>query len=100
MDLENDTNKDRANTGDGTPGNKSQMVEKRSIIGKTAELIKAELFSDGTSEAQVRLEDFQFKHHIRKTSVGKIYLAKLPETGLFYDVLSMRKDKLIERGFI
>ena len=58
MNIENETNKDRANTGDGTPGNKSQMVEKRSIIGQTADLIKAELFSDGASEAQVRLEDF------------------------------------------
>ena len=58
MNIENETNKDRANTDDGTPGNKSQMVEKRSIIGKTAELIKEGLFSDGTSEGQVRLEDF------------------------------------------
>lgn len=98
----NDHTKDRANTQAPLPKSSSVMVQKRDVISEAAELVKEKLFSRSstTTENQIKIEDFEFKKHIRKTGPGKIYLAKLPATGTFYDVLSMRKDKLLQKGYV
>ena len=90
-------NKERANT---SQMNKSQMVQKRDVISEAAELVKDKVFSRKSTTGQVKLEEFEFKKHIRKAGPGKIYLAKLPSTGCYYDIMSMRKDRLIQRGYI
>ena len=64
------------------------------MISEAAELVK-DVFSRSSTTELVTINDFEFKKQIRKAGPGKIYLAKLPSTGVYYDILSMRKDRLI-----
>ena len=68
---------------------------RKSTQPNVLDIVKEVVFSRSSTIEKVKIEDFEFKESIRRAGPGKIYLAKLPDTGMFYDVLSMRKDKLI-----
>ena len=74
--------------------NSSLMLKKREVFSEVKGLV-TDVFSRSSNAGQTELEDFEFKNQIRKAGHGKIYLAKHIETGIFYDILCMRKDKLI-----
>ena len=79
--------------------NKSQTTKKREVFTEVGELVK-DVFSRSSTAGLTKIEDFEFKNQIKKAGPGKIYLAKHHETGIYYDILSMRKDKLIQKGYI
>ena len=74
--------------------NSSLMLKKREVFSEVKGLV-TDVFSRSSNAGQTEIEDFEFKNQIRKAGHGKIYLAKHNETGIFYDILCMRKDKLI-----
>ena len=44
----------------------------------------------------MKVTDFEFKKLLRETEQGKLYYSKLIKTGVYYDVLVIRKDKMIQ----
>ena len=53
-----------------------------------------------SDRAAVMIEDFEFSNVLKETEYGKTYLAKLPTSGTYFDVLVMRKDKLIKNNLL
>ena len=56
--------------------------------------------SFGSKFIGVKIEDFEFKQLIKELEFGKLYLAKQPFTGEYYDVLTMRKSYLLNNDLV
>ena len=48
----------------------------------------------------MKIEDFEFNNVIKETEYGKTLFAKLTSTGAYFEVLVMRKDRLIKKNLL
>ena len=57
---------------------------------------QSELLRTSESNTNITLQSFDIKSTLGRGAFGRVYLAKLPETGELYAIKAIRKDVLLD----